>query len=143
MRSIVLFRWDKQIMRNEQPKQRRSQHVLQSCQSCKQKKTGGKDSQIVPDLLDIADGQRSSQDQLSFLDHSCPSIGSHHTCRFGLVTHSCNMLHCCRYVQAQEVFLKKEKELMKNVPGYKVGENLYSGGRWMPPAPRVGAWGGA
>lgn len=48
-----------------------------------------------------------------------------------------------RYVQANEAFIKKEKELMKNVPGYKAGEQLYSGGRWMPPAPRVGAWGGA
>ena len=48
-----------------------------------------------------------------------------------------------RYVQYHEAFLKREKELMKNVPGYKPGENLYSGGRWMPPAPRVGAWGGA
>ena len=49
----------------------------------------------------------------------------------------------CRYVQANEAFIKKEKELMKNVPGYKADEQLYSGGRWMPPAPRVGAWGGA
>ncbi|KAL3145844.1 hypothetical protein ABBQ38_015216 [Trebouxia sp. C0009 RCD-2024] len=48
-----------------------------------------------------------------------------------------------RYVRAQEEFSRKEKELMKNVPGYVIGENLYSGGRWMPPAPRVGAWGGA
>ena len=48
-----------------------------------------------------------------------------------------------RYVQANEAFLKKEKALMKNVPGYKPGENLYSGGRWMPPAARVGVWGGA
>lgn len=51
LRSVVLSRLDKQIMRNEQQRQRKNQLVLQSCQSCKQKKIGGKDSQIVPDLL--------------------------------------------------------------------------------------------
>lgn len=68
---------------------------------------------------------------------------SHQACEYASVTHSCKVCSPCRYVHAQEVFLQKEKELMKDVPGYKIGENLYSGGRWMPPAPRVGAWGGA
>jgi len=48
-----------------------------------------------------------------------------------------------RYVKAREAFLKKEEQLMGHMPGYKTGENLYSGGRWMPPAPRVGGWGQA
>ena len=67
------------------------------------------------------------------------------TCLLFCDTVMCSLLSYTsgRYVQANEAFLKKEKELMKNVPGYKAGEQLYSGGRWMPPAPRVGAWGGA
>ena len=49
----------------------------------------------------------------------------------------------CRYVKAHEAFLKKEEQLMGHMSGYKTGEELYSGGRWMPPAPRVGGWGQA
>lgn len=55
MMHIVLFRWDKQITRNEQRRRRKSQLVLQSCPFCKQKKIGGKGSQFVPDFLEIAD----------------------------------------------------------------------------------------
>ena len=75
-----------------------------------------------------------------------------HTCRLFAYVGS-NYLHCmvaslnalkpCRYVHMQEEFLRREKEVMKDVPGYTVGEALYSGGRWMPPAPRVGGWGNA
>ena len=28
--------------------------------------------------------------------------------------------------------LKKEAEIMKNVPGWKVGKNPYNSGKWMP-----------
>eukprot|EP00884_Botryococcus_braunii_P005461 jgi/Botrbrau1/14916/Bobra.0018s0020.1 len=35
-----------------------------------------------------------------------------------------------------------EAELMKNVPGWVVGESVYSqGARWAPPAQPVGVWG--
>ncbi|CAN6895847.1 unnamed protein product [Brassica oleracea] len=30
--------------------------------------------------------------------------------------------------------LTKMKDVMKDVPGWKVGENVYNSGRWMPPA---------
>merc|ERR1711998_377279 len=39
-----------------------------------------------------------------------------------------------RYVVAKEAALARESEIMKDVPGWKVGESVYSGGRWMPPA---------
>ena len=39
-----------------------------------------------------------------------------------------------RYVLSRAKELEEEERLMKNVPGWKVGESVYSGGRWMPPA---------
>merc|ERR1711907_533451 len=39
-----------------------------------------------------------------------------------------------RYVAAKAATVAKEAEIMKDVPGWKVGESVYSGGRWMPPA---------
>eukprot|EP00246_Nothoceros_aenigmaticus_P009352 TRINITY_DN24807_c0_g1_i1.p1 TRINITY_DN24807_c0_g1~~TRINITY_DN24807_c0_g1_i1.p1 ORF type:complete len:144 (+),score=25.77 TRINITY_DN24807_c0_g1_i1:192-623(+) len=39
-----------------------------------------------------------------------------------------------RYVRAMKQQLKQEAKLMANVPGWKVGENVYNSGRWMPPS---------
>ena len=39
-----------------------------------------------------------------------------------------------RYVEAKKAALTREAEIMKDVPGWKVGENVYNGDRWMPPA---------
>ncbi|KAL3694308.1 hypothetical protein R1sor_007959 [Riccia sorocarpa] len=39
-----------------------------------------------------------------------------------------------RFVKELKKQLEEEKELMAHVPGWKVGENVYSSGRWMPPA---------
>merc|ERR1712046_196435 len=39
-----------------------------------------------------------------------------------------------RYVKAKEAAIAREAEIMKGVPGWKVGENVYHGDRWMPPA---------
>ncbi|KAL2652150.1 hypothetical protein R1flu_020278 [Riccia fluitans] len=39
-----------------------------------------------------------------------------------------------RFVKELKKQLAEEKELMAHVPGWKVGENVYSSGRWMPPA---------
>lgn len=39
-----------------------------------------------------------------------------------------------RYVEAKKAALSREAEIMKDVPGWKVGENVYNGDRWMPPA---------
>merc|ERR1712028_135063 len=39
-----------------------------------------------------------------------------------------------RYVVAKEAAIAREAEIMKDVPGWKVGESVYNGGRWMPPA---------
>eukprot|EP00270_Netrium_digitus_P006569 TRINITY_DN19152_c0_g1_i1.p1 TRINITY_DN19152_c0_g1~~TRINITY_DN19152_c0_g1_i1.p1 ORF type:complete len:145 (-),score=50.44 TRINITY_DN19152_c0_g1_i1:200-634(-) len=39
-----------------------------------------------------------------------------------------------RFVRERKKQLEEEAELMKNVPGWKVGASVYSSGRWMPPA---------
>eukprot|EP01018_Ginkgo_biloba_P030194 Gb_04416 [translate_table: standard] len=39
-----------------------------------------------------------------------------------------------RFVKEWKKALDEEAEIMKNVPGWKVGENVYNSGRWMPPA---------
>lgn len=31
-------------------------------------------------------------------------------------------------------YLEEEARIMKDVPGWKVGESVYSSGKWMPPA---------
>jgi len=36
------------------------------------------------------------------------------------------------YVQREIEILEKEKEIMKNVEGWKVGQNPYNSGKWMP-----------
>jgi NADH dehydrogenase (ubiquinone) 1 alpha subcomplex subunit 13 len=36
------------------------------------------------------------------------------------------------YVQREQEIMKKEAEIMKNVPGWKVGESPYSSDRWVP-----------
>lgn len=39
-----------------------------------------------------------------------------------------------RWVKAKEAAVAREAEIMKDVPGWKAGENVYHGDRWMPPA---------
>lgn len=39
-----------------------------------------------------------------------------------------------RFVYEWKKYLEYEAEVMKDVPGWKVGENVYHSGRWMPPA---------
>eukprot|EP00252_Welwitschia_mirabilis_P014416 TRINITY_DN31687_c0_g1_i1.p1 TRINITY_DN31687_c0_g1~~TRINITY_DN31687_c0_g1_i1.p1 ORF type:complete len:140 (+),score=23.79 TRINITY_DN31687_c0_g1_i1:110-529(+) len=39
-----------------------------------------------------------------------------------------------RFVKAWQAYLKEEAEIMKDVPGWKVGESVYNSGRWVPPA---------
>ncbi|KAJ6961784.1 hypothetical protein NC652_000667 [Populus alba x Populus x berolinensis] len=39
-----------------------------------------------------------------------------------------------RFVKEWKKYLEYEAEVMKDVPGWKVGESVYNSGRWMPPA---------
>lgn len=39
-----------------------------------------------------------------------------------------------RFVFEWKKYLEYEADVMKDVPGWKVGENVYNSGRWMPPA---------
>lgn len=39
-----------------------------------------------------------------------------------------------RFVSEWKKYLEYEADVMKDVPGWKVGENVYNSGRWMPPA---------
>lgn len=39
-----------------------------------------------------------------------------------------------RFVREKEKLLEEEAQVMANVVGWKVGENVYNSGRWMPPA---------
>ncbi|XVF29195.1 hypothetical protein REPUB_Repub15cG0099400 [Reevesia pubescens] len=39
-----------------------------------------------------------------------------------------------RFVKEWKKYLEYEAEVMKDVPGWKVGENVYNSGKWMPPA---------
>ncbi|KAF9686203.1 hypothetical protein SADUNF_Sadunf03G0134200 [Salix dunnii] len=39
-----------------------------------------------------------------------------------------------RFVKEWNKYLEYEAEVMKDVPGWKVGQSVYNSGRWMPPA---------
>lgn len=39
-----------------------------------------------------------------------------------------------RFAKEWKKYLEEEARIMKDVPGWKVGENVYNSGRWMPPA---------
>ncbi len=39
-----------------------------------------------------------------------------------------------RFVREKKKFMEEEAKVMANVPGWKVGENVYNSGRWMPPS---------
>jgi len=39
-----------------------------------------------------------------------------------------------RFVREKKKFIEEEAKIMANVPGWKVGENVYNSGRWMPPS---------
>ncbi|KAG9150421.1 hypothetical protein Leryth_019793 [Lithospermum erythrorhizon] len=39
-----------------------------------------------------------------------------------------------RFVKEWRKYLDEEARIMKDVPGWKVGESVYNSGRWMPPA---------
>jgi NADH dehydrogenase (ubiquinone) 1 alpha subcomplex subunit 13 len=39
-----------------------------------------------------------------------------------------------RFVRERNKLLEEEAKVMANVPGWKVGENVYNSGRWMPPS---------
>ncbi|CAL5416590.1 unnamed protein product [Camellia sinensis] len=39
-----------------------------------------------------------------------------------------------RFVKEWKKYLEEEARIMKDVPGWKVGESVYNSGRWMPPA---------
>ncbi|KAK9824121.1 hypothetical protein WJX72_007907 [[Myrmecia] bisecta] len=45
-----------------------------------------------------------------------------------------------RWIRHRDEVLEREAEIMKDVPGWKVGESVYHGKRWMPPAKPVGVW---
>ncbi|KAF5950622.1 hypothetical protein HYC85_012615 [Camellia sinensis] len=50
------------------------------------------------------------------------------------------------FVKEWRKYLEEEARIMKDVPGWKVGESVYHSGRWMPPAtgelhPDVSAFG--
>jgi hypothetical protein len=40
----------------------------------------------------------------------------------------------CRFVKEWKKYLEEEAKIMKDVPGWKVGESVYNSGKWMPPA---------
>lgn len=39
-----------------------------------------------------------------------------------------------RFVDEWHKYLEYEAEVMKDVPGWKVGESVYHSGRWVPPS---------
>lgn len=39
-----------------------------------------------------------------------------------------------RFVSEWNKYLDYEADVMKDVPGWKVGKNVYNSARWMPPA---------
>ena len=39
-----------------------------------------------------------------------------------------------RFVAERNKVMDEEAKIMKGVAGWKVGENVYNSGRWMPPA---------
>ncbi|GFY81422.1 dehydratase family [Actinidia rufa] len=39
-----------------------------------------------------------------------------------------------RFVKEWKKYLEEEARIMKDVPGWKVGESVYHSGKWMPPA---------
>ncbi|KAF3947862.1 hypothetical protein CMV_026070 [Castanea mollissima] len=39
-----------------------------------------------------------------------------------------------RFVKEWKKYLEYEAAVMKDVPGWKVGENVYHSGRWVPPS---------
>lgn len=39
-----------------------------------------------------------------------------------------------RFVKEWRKYLEEEARIMKDVPGWKVGESVYHSGKWMPPA---------
>ncbi|KAF3796351.1 NADH dehydrogenase ubiquinone 1 alpha subcomplex subunit 13-B [Nymphaea thermarum] len=39
-----------------------------------------------------------------------------------------------RFVKEWKKYLDEEARIMKDVPGWKVGESVYHSGKWMPPA---------
>ncbi|GKE53769.1 NADH dehydrogenase [ubiquinone] 1 alpha subcomplex subunit 13-B, partial [Tanacetum coccineum] len=38
------------------------------------------------------------------------------------------------FVKEWQKYLEEEARIMKDVPGWKVGESVYHSGKWMPPA---------
>lgn len=44
------------------------------------------------------------------------------------------LLWMCRFVKEWKKYLEEEARIMKDVPGWKVGESVYHSGKWMPPA---------
>ena len=41
-------------------------------------------------------------------------------------------LSCCSYCAREDARLKKEAEVMKDVPGWEVGKSVYNTRKWMP-----------
>ncbi|PNY00821.1 NADH dehydrogenase [Trifolium pratense] len=39
-----------------------------------------------------------------------------------------------RFVKEWHKYLEYEADVMKDVPGWKVGESVYNSGRWVPPS---------
>lgn len=53
---------------------------------------------------------------------------------YKMLTMLCFLFYFFRFVQEWKKYLEYEAEVMKDVPGWKVGENVYHSGRWIPPA---------
>lgn len=41
-----------------------------------------------------------------------------------------------RILRAMKAFEEEEAKIMKDVPGWKVGESVYNTDKWVPPNPR-------
>lgn len=52
---------------------------------------------------------------------------------FHVIVYMC-FIFFFRFVKEWHKYLEEEARIMKDVPGWKVGESVYHSGRWMPPA---------
>ena len=45
--------------------------------------------------------------------------------------------YTCRVLRAMKAFEKEEALIMKDVPGWEVGKNVYNSPKWLPPHPAL------
>ena len=106
--------------------------IFSFCRALKEEKYAARRT-ILP-VLQAEEDERYTYNILDTLPHLCLIIYPYLPPPSQLYNTEFCLSTFYRFVKEWKKYLEYEAEVMKDVPGWKVGESVYHSGRWVPPA---------